>query len=62
MSLLLALLYVPPPVEPTKRGSGSETRRPKRQRFEVDTFSDFEVKPITIRKTDDEECLLLLMI
>lgn len=65
MSLLLALLYVAPEPEPepTKRGSGSaQQRKPQRARFEVDRFSDFPIKPITITRSDDDEYLLIAML
>ena len=62
MSLLLALLYVAPEPEPTKRGSGSaQQRKPQRARFEVDRFSDFAPKPI-ITRSDDDDYLLIAML
>lgn len=61
MSLLLALLYVAPP-EPVKRGSnGAQSRKPQRSKYEVDRFSDFERKPIAVRKDDDELMLIFMM-
>ena len=61
MSLLLALLYAAPP-EPVKRGSnGAQSRKPQRSKYEVDRFSDFERKPIAVRKDDDDELMLIFM-
>lgn len=63
MSLLLALLYVAPP-EPAAKGShGIEKRpaKPKRGRYEVDSFSDFVRKPIITRNDDDELMLIFMM-
>lgn len=61
MSLLLALLYVAPEPEPTKRGSGSaQQRKPQRGRYEVDYFSDFVRKP-EVKRNDDDELMLIFM-
>ena len=40
-------------------GSNNETPAPKRQAYTVDRFSDWPIKP---KRTDDEECLMLMMI
>lgn len=42
-----------------KRGSGTASKR--KQSYIVDRFSDWPIKPQP-RKSDDEECLMLLMI
>jgi hypothetical protein len=61
MSLLLALLYVAPPEPEAKKAHGIEKQptKPKRGRYEVDSFSDFVRKPIT--RNDDDELMLIYM-
>ena len=62
MSLLLALLTVAPPEPEPKRGSnGTTQRKPQRASYEVDRFSDFERKPIAVRRDDDELMLIFMM-
>lgn len=54
------LLFIGQKTEETTKAHGVERKTtPKRNKYEVDSFSNWPEKK---RKNDDEECLILLMI
>jgi hypothetical protein len=66
MSLLLALIHViDPPAPPETGPSGgvvSPKRKPKRGRYEVDSFTNFlPTQPIIVKKDDNDLLIILMM-
>jgi hypothetical protein len=54
-ALLFLSEALPPAVKP---GGGVQSKKPQRHRYEVDQFQYVTAQP---QKSDDDECLLLLL-